>query len=215
MSPEFTALHQALVHDLRLISSITGEYELSDEALAWGEEWYERHWSSKHSHLAGDRFGGYISRKQTHVHKLAMVIAAAQRDETVVLPEDLVTADQLVSALEYNLPSVFNRISDNRDAKYSAAVFAVLRTEHAITKQKLWQKVYHLMSHDQFDMALGGILKAGFATCKQEGNDFMITVTQSGKSLHTRDKDRGTSLQLGHHESEAAPAAASRAGSSS
>lgn len=207
MSPEFKVLHKALVDDLKIIANITGEYVLTPEATEWGEKWYEEHWASKHSHLAGDRFGGYIARKQTHVHKLALILSAAQRDETIITPDDLQTADKLVSALEHNLPSVFNRISDNRDAKYSAAVFAVLRTEGNLTKQVLWQKVYHLMSSDQFEMALGGIVKAGYAKVTQQGTDLQITITQMGRSPHTRGKDHDTSLHLGHHQSEVLPAA--------
>lgn len=201
MSPEFAILHKALVEDLKIIAKLQGEYTLTDDAMTWGESWYAEHWASKHSHLAGDRFGGYISRKQTHIHKLAIILSAAQRDETIITSEDLQIANQLVSALEYNLPSVFNRISDNRDAKYSAAVFAVLRTEHQITKQKLWQKVYHLMAHEQFDNALGGIIKAGFAHIEQQGTDFLISITPTGRQLHTPDKVHDTSLRLAHPRS--------------
>ena len=193
MSPEFTALHRALVEDLKIIAQIQGEYTLTEEATEWGEEWYEKHWQSKHSHLAGDRFGGYIARKQTHVHKLAIILSAAQRDETIITPGDLEVADQLVSALEHNLPSVFNRISDNRDAKYSAAVFAVIRTEHSLSKTELWRKVYHLMSSDQFEMALNGIIKAGYARQSQQGTDLIISITSVGRSPHTRGRDPDTS----------------------
>jgi hypothetical protein len=202
MSPEFALLHKALVADLKLIANVAGEYILTDEATTWGEKWYEEHWASKHSHLAGDRFGGYIARKQTHVHKLALIISAAQRDETIITLEDLQVADQLVSALEHNLPSVFNRISDNRDAKYSAAVFAVLRTEHVSSKQKLWQKVYHLMSNDQFELALTGIVKAGYAKVEQKGTDLEISLTGQGKLPQSHGKDHGTSLRLVGQPSE-------------
>jgi hypothetical protein len=208
MSPEFKTLHQALVRDLKEIAKINGEFTLTDDATAWGEKWYEEHWASKHSHLAGDRFGGYIARKQTHVHKLAIILSAAQRGDLLITPDDLQVADKLVSALEPNLPSVFNRISDNRDAKYSAAVFAVIKTEHSLTKQMLWQKVYHLMSNDQFEQALIGIIKAGYATLKQEGTDFRISLTSQGKPLPAHDKDHGTSLRLVLPASGAAPSAA-------
>lgn len=183
MSPEFAVLHQALIEDLRLISKISGEYVLSLDAIEWGTQWYEKHWSAKHSHLSGERFGGYISRKQTHIHKVALILAAAQRDQTIILPEDLQIADELVTSLEYNLPSVFNAISDNRDAKYSAAVFAVIRQERHISKTELWRKVYHLMSNDQFELALSGVVKAGYASLSQSGNNLYITLTEIGGNI--------------------------------
>jgi hypothetical protein len=35
---------------------------------------------AKHLHLDDERFGGYLARKQTHIHKLAMILAAAESD---------------------------------------------------------------------------------------------------------------------------------------
>lgn len=194
MSPEFAALRTTLVEDLKQIALIAGEYKLTPEATAWGENWYKQHWQKKHSHLSGDRFGGYLARKQTHIHKLALVLSAAQRQETIIEVSDLIQADELVTALEYNLPSVFNRISDNREAKYSAAVFSVLRTEHEITKQALWQKFYYLMSHDQFEAALDGLIKAGYANMSQHGNDLKIRITPAGRNqLQSPGTDSDTS----------------------
>jgi len=214
MSPEFKHLHAALISDLQIIAELQGEYQLTAEATEWGTTWYEKHWASKHSHLAGDRFGGYIARKQTHIHKLALIIGAAQRDTLEITTDDLITAEELVSALEENLPSVFNRISDNRDAKYSAAVFAVLRTEGTLTKQKLWQKVYHLMSSDQFDMALGGIVKAGYATIEQQGSNLLVRLTKVGRNpQQSHDTAPDTSSRLADHVREGEPGASSPAGS--
>jgi hypothetical protein len=207
MSDAFTSLRLQLVDDLRRIAIIQGEYILTADALEWGHAWYERHWSSKHSHLAGDRFGGYIARKQTHLHKLAMVLAASQRDATYITSQELETADSLISALEHNLPSVFNRISDNRDAKYSAAVFAVLRTEGALDKTALWQKCYHLMSHEQFELALTGIIRAGYCALKQNGQDILVSITAVGKRSRSDDSTHETSLTE-HHPDSAPPSAA-------
>lgn len=209
MSKEFDALRQALVEDLREISSVTGEFLLTPDAVKWGIKWYHDHWQAKHSHLAGDRFGGYIARKQTHIHKLAMVMSAAQRNDRSITAEDLYISSELVSSLEHNLPSVFNRISDNREAKYSAAVFAVIRTERTIRKQVLWQKVYHLMSAEQFEAALGGVIKAGYAIARQDGNDFVLSITREGKHLQAPDKVHDTSLTAGSPESVAALASPS------
>lgn len=205
MSPEFATLREALVEDLNDIARISGEYTLTPQATKWGIKWYHDHWKSKHSHLAGDRFGGYIARKQTHIHKLAMVISASQRSDRLIHPDDLATASELVSSLEHNLPSVFNRISDNREAKYSAAVFSVLRTEGTLSKQTLWQKVYHLMSAEQFEAALGGVIKAGYAVARQDGQDFTLSLTPAGRHLQSPDKAPGTFLMGLRHESSSEP----------
>ena len=47
------------------------------------------------------------ARKQTHIHKLAMVIAASQRDELILTAEDISLANTMVTDLEKDMPKVF------------------------------------------------------------------------------------------------------------
>jgi hypothetical protein len=107
-----------LVSDLEHISkNLVGSYRLTPEALEWGKLWYDIHNSRPPPILEGDdRFGGYLARKQTHIHKLAMVLAASQRDELVILPEDLALANTMVSDLEQDMPKVFAKIGKSQQA---------------------------------------------------------------------------------------------------
>ena len=57
---------------------------LSPAARRWGEHWYARLWSARPANMANDRYSGYLSRKQTHIHKLAIVLAASQRDKLII-----------------------------------------------------------------------------------------------------------------------------------
>lgn len=111
------AQSDALVHDLEHISvNLTGEYRLTTESIRWGTEWYERHYSADAARLDPSRYGGYVARKQTHIHKLAMILAASCRDELVILPEDLATAHDMVTTLEAEMPKVFDKIGMKGEA---------------------------------------------------------------------------------------------------
>lgn len=102
---------QKLVEDLEHIAiNIQGSYVLTPQAVAWGEQWYRHHYTNRPVQLDDDRFGGYIARKQTHIHKLAMVLSASQRDERIIEEEDLHTANNMVTALEADMPLVFSKI---------------------------------------------------------------------------------------------------------
>lgn len=181
MTPEFADLRKLLIQDLEDIAGIAGEYVLTEEATAWGEKWYKEHWETKHPHLRNDRFGGYIARKQTHIHKLAMIISAAQRSDMLVIPEDLQVAETFVTALEQNFDSVFQRITDSRDARYSVAILATLRQNPVMAKQTLWRELFSLMSHEQFEAGLEGMVRAGYATMKPKGNDIYVCLTPKGE----------------------------------
>jgi hypothetical protein len=106
-----------LAADLEHIATtLVGPYHLTKEAREFGEEWYKLHYANPPKHLQDDRFGGYLARKQTHIHKLAMVLAASCRDELILTPEDLALAAKAITDLEADMPKVFARIGRSEDS---------------------------------------------------------------------------------------------------
>ena len=99
---------QKLVEDLCWISTPTGEYILSPRPAEWGKR-YTNHYRAKHLHLDDERFGGYLARKQTHIHKLAMILAAAESDKLLITAEHLALANQMVTDLEPDMQFVFSK----------------------------------------------------------------------------------------------------------
>lgn len=101
---------QKLIADLEAISLIKGEYVLEPAALRKGIEWYTDLWTNPPEHLLGSRFEGYLARKQTHLHKLCMVIAASRRDERIILIEDLDAALTLLASQENDMILALNNV---------------------------------------------------------------------------------------------------------
>lgn len=109
--PTIKTQEEDLVHDLEWISAkICGQYTIADNAKAWGSDWYIRHYTNDAQHMDSSRFGGYIARKQTMAHKIAMILAASQRDELIILKEDLETAVNMLTDLEGDMHKVFEKI---------------------------------------------------------------------------------------------------------
>ena len=102
-------LKKELISDLKVIAKLKGEYRLTKEAYEWGKEWYIKH-SNANSILNDARFGGYLNRKQSHIHKLAIVIAASQSNELIINQEQLELASIMVSDLEADLMKVFTGV---------------------------------------------------------------------------------------------------------
>jgi len=148
-----------LAEDLCRIAEIKGAYDMDDEAYAWGEHWYKEHWQRP----VGDNnnMAGYRARKQTHLHKLAMVLAAAQREETIIKLADLVAADRIITALEPSMPEVFSAVSDNREVKYAAAVVKLVRRHGKLDKQQAWKILFQVMSYDEFSRGVAAAIAAG------------------------------------------------------
>lgn len=152
-----------LLQDLLTISQLAGEYRLTPEAEAWGEEWYELHWTSaRNNHMASERFAGYYARKQTHLHKLAMVIAAAQRDDLVITQQDLEDANAIITDLEVDMQHVFSSIGVSQAAKISTEILALIRNHGKISVQDLWKLCFNTTAQKDFAEGVKGVVDAGY-----------------------------------------------------
>ena len=153
---------EKLVEDLGRISLLAGEYRLSDDARRWGRCWYEQHSSAPHTHLEGERFGGYLARKQTHIHKLAMVLAAAARDELIITAEDLFTAHSMVTDLEEEMGKVFSHVGKSDVAMYAQRLVTFVAGRRSVPYTEAFRHVKtHFPKLREFEEVLDGCVKAG------------------------------------------------------
>jgi hypothetical protein len=160
----FYLVQSALVQDLEHISAfLAGPYELSPEAIEWGETWYQYHWQNKPDELDDDRFSGYLSRKQTHIHKTAMIMAAARHDLMVIEKEDLGHAAAMVTDLERDMQKVFSRIGRTAHS-VQAERFVRFVQRHGIVSYSDAYRHVHSAFPDlrNFDGVVRGAISAGF-----------------------------------------------------
>lgn len=150
----FHAEHKALVDDLNRIALLTGNYRISPDARKWGTSWYENLWASRPADMANDRYSGYLSRKQTHIHKLAMVLAAAQRDQMVIERDDLIEADTLLTAIEPHMIKVFESVGVVDESKNIAQVLAYVKAHKWIEVNALYSMLRNNVTERDFRNAL-------------------------------------------------------------
>lgn len=164
-----------LMEDLQRIGEMCGEYEMEKEAKQWGADWYKDHWSKKPENLAADRFAGYMARKQTHIHKLAIVLAAAQRDDLVITRNDLEMAHSFVTATEADMSTVFESIGVAPMAKAALEVLALIRAYETVEQTVLFRRVMNSMSLEEFMKATDAVIKSGYAEQKySNGKKYLI-----------------------------------------
>ncbi len=167
----FNTYKEQLISDLKQIAQIKGSYEITSEAKEWGAAWYEDLWTNRPKHMASDRFGGYISRKQTHIHKLGIVLAASESDERVVTREHLQQANRLVTALEVDMQRVFESIGVVDSQRCILEMLAYVKVYKGITQQELWRMCMPVMSLQQFKDAQSAAVQAGHLSIRQVGNE--------------------------------------------
>jgi hypothetical protein len=160
-----------LVADLTAIGELVGEFTLTEDAYAWGEQWYTSHYSSKHSHLDKDRFGGYLARKQTHIHKLAMVLSAASGDSLTITAEHLAIAHSMVTDLEPDMAKVFAKIGKTDTAIYAERLlgYVASRPTGGCSLMEAYKYIHqYFPSMRDFEDVLAGLIRAGYLLTRQE-----------------------------------------------
>lgn len=187
-SADFTDTEKRLVSDLEQISQLKGEYELTRRAKIWGADWYDRHWKIRPEHMMSIRYEGYLGRKQTHIHKLAMVVAAAQRSELLITDDDLQVSTQMITGLETSMNKVFQSIGVGDSAKSVIEILAYVRAYGEIHQTILWRHMWPIMSLKEFEAATTSAIKAGYIRLVQRGNDMIYIAVKQEKE---KEKDKG------------------------
>lgn len=177
--PKNPEIHERkLVEDLEQISSLVGAFKLTDDAIEWGEINYKEHFTSEHLHLQHERFGGYLARKQGHLHKLAMVIAASHRDELVITQSDLEEAYEEVTRLEKDMPKVYGSAGKEQKMVFAEEMLGIVLASGGIGKEALYRKYFKIMSHDTYEDLVKSMVGTGKIIHKNIGGVTTLVPTE-------------------------------------
>lgn len=213
-------LEESLIHDLIEINKMVGEYKLTEEAVALGEIWYRDFFTNKPAHLDTDQFEGYIARKQTHIHKIAMVLAASESDDLRIHDGHLERAIAITTGIEADMPKVFGRIGSNQHSKHQALIKRLLKTHGAIWQTELYAMVYKNITPRDFEETIKGLVKAGLVTLMADKGKVKIipneTLVQSRRAPPPGPGMSGTQpTQQPDPQGQAEPPASSSSGGES
>lgn len=165
---DYATEERKLVEDLRDIATLAGPYLLRPDAEAWGNDWYRKHYSSRPPHLSSDSFSGYLARKQTHLHKLAMVLAAAKRSQLAIEKEDLVEADAILTQTEGLMLKVFESVGLVDEARHVASIKAFVQGYGFLTINELRRHTMNTMAEKDFRQAVRAAVDGGLITIANE-----------------------------------------------
>lgn len=164
---KFRKLEEALVHDLEIISTSCGEIQLSKAAKEFGEQWYSDHYNADNNELANSRFAGYLARKQTHIHKLAMVLSVsdAEAKPLVISLRHIEAAAEITTSIEADMPRVFSQIGLVGITKHADEVLQLLRVHGEMERKDIARHVFNLMGPDELGKSFESLIAAGYAKC--------------------------------------------------
>jgi len=181
MKPDQGQLEEDLIHDLCEINKMAGEMRLTEDAIALGEAWYHDFHTKRPSHLDNDQFEGYIARKQTHIHKLAIILSAVRDDDLWITPEDLEQAIAITTTLESDMPKVFGKIGQSQSGKHTQFIRRLLYTHGKIEQTQLYNLCFKTMTVKEYEDSVKSLVKAGKCQLKQEAGKVYIVPIVSEK----------------------------------
>lgn len=171
-----------LLNDLNQIAKLHGKFVLTKEAKDFGRDWYNDLWVKPEEHLTDEQFSGYRARKQTHVHKLAMILSVANSDELEIDRQTLEIAIKLMAGVEYDMHKVFESIGVNLTSKHVNTILSYLRTYEKMTRQELWRYCIKTMSPREFGEATDACVQAGYIHLQPNGSELFYNLLFAGKN---------------------------------
>lgn len=164
-----------LAHDLEIISQIKGPFKITDEAKAWGDAWNVKMQKETPPHLQTERAGAYLVRKQTLLHKLAMIISAATKDETCITIQDLKIADFYLTLTEKDREIVFARVGRSHEASIVDNIISyVYRHGNSVSEQTLMRDMINTVDYETYKKARDAACLSGYLKAVQRGPGLFI-----------------------------------------
>lgn len=166
-----------LITDLERISMLVGPYTIDERARAWGREWYERFWKDAASRMDDQMLEGYAARKQTHMHKVAMVLSASRGESLTITEEDLQLANVMLEDIEADMHRVFSRIGRTENSMQAERFIEYIRRKGSISYTDAY-KMIHIYFPDfrDFEGILTGAIRSGQIIMESRPEGIMLTV---------------------------------------
>lgn len=170
--PDHTEFAGRLAADLEHISvNLVGGYTIPEDARVWIRAWYEKLWTAEAPARSDEQLNGYLARKQTHMMKLALILAVSRGDEQVITLVDFMLADKMLEATEPNLDKVFSRIGRTEESLQAERFVAYVKRSGAVPYQTAYRFVYtHFPDLRDFEGMLEGSIRSGQVKMQYTGN---------------------------------------------
>lgn len=155
-------LRTALLRDLEAIAQLTGPFIITPEARDWGREWYVGFWKSAADRMDDKMLEGYAARKQTHLHKLAMVLSASRGDSLRIETDDLQVANIMLEEIEQDMHRVFSRIGRSENSLQVDRLLAYVVKKGGVPYEEAYRVIHgSFPDFRDFEGVVMGLIRSG------------------------------------------------------
>lgn len=159
---------KALVEDLTEIAKLKGRFTLTPQGYGVGKEWYKDHTQRVNDNdpqLA--QLGTYVSRRQTHLHKIAMVLSAAKRSDLQINEEDLEEAIKYLNLVEKHMRHIYSLAGSEKNIANANSLVEFTRRHGKVRKNVAFRGLCSRMGWAEFEEAMTDAIRAGRIAFKE------------------------------------------------
>lgn len=157
------AVKTTLAADLTKISELVGPFTITKQAREWGRAWYNTLWADAKQHYSDDQVMGFISRKQTHLHKLAMILSASRGSSMQVDLEDLVTAEVRLNDVEGDMNKVFASVGKSESAVQAERLKEYIKKRGECSYEEAYRFIHaYFPEASNYEDIITGLIRAGY-----------------------------------------------------
>lgn len=137
-------LEEQLISDLEEIKLLTGEYKFTKDGLEQYKHWYRKQENNIKNGkwpVTDPKFAGYISRRATHIKKVAMALSASRSADMVITEEDFNRAKKLLEVTEKKMPRAFRAVGKAKFAELTDMVLNYIIRRKRVKRSEI---LYHM-----------------------------------------------------------------------
>jgi hypothetical protein len=152
MTPEMETLKNKLVHDLKVIAQLKGQFKLTDKAKEWFEDWYTQVFKPETTPYAS--LDGYFGRKHDTLLKVAMCLSVSKSSSLVVDEIELKMALRALNKNEEHLPDTLRLIQMTEVGEMMEKVYRTICRKEEIEFVQLSRQVSYCMNTKMLEEVL-------------------------------------------------------------
>lgn len=111
LSEEQKKIEKQLIHDLKIISDMAGEFIFTENFKSYYKNWYYN--NDKNKNYIDKKLLRYFDRRMVHLLKLCMILSVSRGKEMVLRERDIKRADSILKRTEINMPFAYEPSTTN------------------------------------------------------------------------------------------------------
>jgi hypothetical protein len=164
-----------LLHDLRQIATIGGEYKFDLDAMLSFEQCYKESDATEYDDEATT---AYKTSLWAQVTKLAVCISASRGDSLIITKADFKKAYDAVKSVAANVPKVFRAVGESELIVASDKVLKFIEAKGFASKKELLKALWRDVTFEDLDKILATFKEGGILYEYSQGKSTMYALVE-------------------------------------